>query len=112
MSPTNNFANKPQKQPSFAKLMLTGAGIALILISILLFSVDDPNPEWGKFWMFKPLIIVPLAGAMGGIFYYFMNFLSSTQGLNKTLAILLSLIVYIIGLWLGSVLGLDGTLWD
>ena len=34
------------------------------------------------------------------------------SGLNKVLVIVLSLFVYVVGLWLGAVLGLDGTLWD
>ena len=112
MTQKNNATEQQKNQTSLAKPVLTGAGIALTLISLFLFSVDDPNPEWGKFWMLKPLIIVPIAGAIGGLFYYFMSFLSSTQGLNKTFAIVVSLIVYVIGLWLGTVLGLDGTLWN
>jgi hypothetical protein len=62
--------------------------------------------------MIKPLIMVPLAGAMGGAFYYFMDHMSSQDRLNKIVAIILSLIVFIIGLWLGIVLGLNGTMWD
>ena len=92
--------------------MLIGAMIGLMLISLFVFGVDDPKPEWGKFWMIKPLIITPLAGAMGGLFFYFMNYISSRGGINKTLAIILSIIVFIIGLWLGIVLGLNGTMWD
>ena len=30
-------------------------------------------------------------------------------GINKTIAVILSVIVFIIGLWLGSVFGSDGT---
>lgn len=112
MTRKNNSSGHATNQLSPAKPVLIGAAIALILISMFLFSVDHPKPEWGKLWMLKPLIIVPLAGATGGLFYYFMSYLSSTQGFNKTVAILLSFVVYIIGLWLGSVLGLNGTLWN
>lgn len=112
MTQKNNVTEQPEKPFSVGKPMFLGAGVAFILISMFLFSVKHPNPEWGQFWMVKPMIIVPFAGAMGGLFYYFMRYLSSTQGFNKTLAILLSFVVYIIGLWLGSVLGLNGTLWD
>lgn len=112
MTQKDNLTKQPQNEASLAIPMLIGAGIAFILISIFLFSVNNPEPAWGRFWMVRPLIMVPLAGAMGGVFYYFMNYLSSTKGFNKTVAILLSFIVYLIGLWLGSVLGLDGTLWD
>jgi hypothetical protein len=80
--------------------MLQGAGIALILISIFLFSVRDPNPEWGKFWMIRPLIIVSVAGAMGGIFYYFMDHIRNRGGWKTVLAYIVSLIGYLIALWL------------
>jgi hypothetical protein len=39
---------KPVHQGSETKRMLKGGGIALILISIFLFKVEDPKPEWGK----------------------------------------------------------------
>jgi hypothetical protein len=48
----------------------------------------------------------------GDAFYYFMLHLSSRRGLNKSLAVLMSLICYIISLWLGIVLGLNGTMWN
>ncbi|HLA55526.1 MAG TPA: hypothetical protein VK623_05480 [Flavobacterium sp.] len=99
--------------PSLVKRMLLGAGIALILIVIFLLPVKNPNPEWGKFWMIQPLVIVPLAGAAGGAFYYFIDhYLGCQGGWRKASATILSLIVYIIGLWLGTVLGLAGTLWN
>lgn len=97
---------------SLAVPMMIGAGIALAIISLFVFGADNPNPEWGKFWMIRPLIVTPLAGATGGAFFYFMNRLRLKGELNGVLAIILSLLVYIIGLWLGIVLGLDGTMWD
>lgn len=92
--------------------MLIGAVPALILITLFLISAGNVNPEWGKYWMIRPLIIVPLAGAGGGFFYHLMDRFSSRGSLPKWLAIIISLIAYIIALWLGSVLGLDGTYWD
>jgi hypothetical protein len=100
------------KQTSIGKPMLIGSGIGLILISMFVFGVDNPNPGWGKLWMIKPLIITPLAGAMGGVFFYFMNYLSSIGSINKILAIVLSAIVFIVALWFGIVLGLNGTMWN
>lgn len=104
---------KTQKKvsPSFGIPMLVGAGVGLLVISFFVFGVDEPNQEWGQFWMIRPLIITPLAGAMGGAFYALMDYQSS-RGFNRTVAILLSAVVFIIGLWLGVVLGLDGTMWD
>ena len=112
MMPLKEVLKQPIDSFSFIKRMLIGATIALLLIILFLYKADEPDPQWGKFWMLKPLIIVPLAGAMGGLFYYFMDRFSAIGGLNKIVAIILSFIVYIIGLWLGTILGLDGTWWD
>ena len=111
MTPHHQLQNQPIHPVSLVKPMLAGAGIALLVISFFVFGVDAPHPEWGKFWMIRPLLITPLAGATGGAFYAFLNYQSS-RGFNRTLAILLSLMVYFIGLWLGIVLGLDGKMWN
>ncbi len=110
MTQTNNLTTQPIHPVSLSKRMLLGAGIALILISIFLLPVKYPKPEWGKLWMIKPLIMVSLAGALGGVFYYFMDHLRYQGGWKKILAIILSLIGYIIALWLDTVLGLNGTI--
>jgi hypothetical protein len=112
MTQRNELQNQPIHAASVGKRMLQGAGIALILIIVFLLSDGEPDPSWPKLWMIKPLIMVPLAGALGGVFYYNMDHLRDQGGWRKTLAILLSLIVYIIVLWLGIVLGLNGTWWD
>ena len=112
MVQTNNLTSQSIFTPALGKRMLIGAIPALILISLFVFTADNPNPEWGRFWMIRPLIIVPLAGAGGGLFYHLMDRFSSRGSMPKALAIVLSLVVYIIGLWLGIVLGLDGTYWD
>jgi hypothetical protein len=111
MTQTNKFSTKHNQPVSLLKAVLIGGGIGLILISFFLSGVNDPNPDWGQYWKLRPLIIVPLAGATGGVFFYFMD-LMSTRGMNKTVAVILALVVYVIGLWLGTVLGLDGTLWN
>ena len=107
----SNLTTKPDQPLSLAAPILVGAGVGLILISVFVFGVDNPNPEWGKFWWIRPLIVTPVAGAMGGAFYYLMDHLCS-KGLNRTVAVSLSLIVFIIGLWLGTVFGLAGTMWN
>lgn len=96
---------------SLGKKMLLGAGIALLLITFFLLDAGEPRPEWSKLWRVRPLIIVPMAGAMGGVFYHLMDNLRYQGGWKKILANVLSLVVFIIGLWLGSVLGLKGTYW-
>jgi hypothetical protein len=71
-----------------------------------------PSLEWGKYWMIRPLVLTPIAGAMGGLFYYFMRYLSATGFINRILAVIIGLLGVAVALWLGFILGLDGTLWD
>jgi len=106
----NNLTTQPNQPVSLAKPMLIGAGIGLILISFFVFGVDSPNPEWPKLWYIRPLIVTPVAGAMGGAFWYLMDVMCS-RGMNRTVAVILSLIVFVVGLWLGTVFGLAGTMW-
>lgn len=111
MTQQNKSQNQPIYSVSYLKPMLAGAGIAFLLISFFVFGVDAPHPEWGKFWQIRPLIVTPLAGAMGGAFYAFMSYQISL-GFNRTLGVLLSIVAFIIVLWLGTVLGLANTMWD
>lgn len=110
MTQTNNLTSTPNQHLSLVKPMLIGAGIGLILISSFVFGAKA-NPEWGKLWMIRPLIITPISGAIGGTFYYFMNY-QSYKGMNRTVAVILSLIVFVVGLWMGTILGLAGTMWN
>ncbi len=111
MTQSNNSATPSQGPLLVAKPMLIGGAIALVAISFFVFGVDQPNPAWPRFWQVKPLIITPVAGAMGGLFCSFMYFLSS-RGMNRTVAILVGLIGFLVALWLGTVLGLNGTMWN
>lgn len=112
MTARNNLTTQHIHSASLGKRMLQGGGIALVLITAFLISAGEGNPNWPKYWMIRPLIIVPLAGAMGGLCYYFLDHLRYQGGWMKVLAYILSFLVYIIGLWMGTVLGLDGTWWD
>lgn len=107
-----NELQQPLHAASWGKRALQGAGIAFVLIALLLLAAGEPNPAWPKFWMIRPLLIVPAAGAVGGLFFYFMDGLRYQGGWKKILAHIISLLVYLVGLWLGTVLGLDGTMWD
>lgn len=106
-----NSTTQPIHSSPLGKRMLIGAGIALVLILIFIAPVN-PNPEWPKLWFLRPLILVPFAGAVGGLFYHLMDVLRKQGTWQKVLANVLSVIVYIIGLWMGTVLGLVGTMWD
>lgn len=107
-----NHPATPFHWGNYVKPMLIGAGIALALIALFLSGVDNPNPAWPKYWMVRPLIVVPLAGAGGGAFFAFMRPLREKGGWMTAFAYVLCIVVFIIGLWMGSVLGLDGTLWN
>jgi hypothetical protein len=112
MTAKNTFAPESLLPAYFIKPMLLGAGIALLLIIVFLSGVDDPNPAWPKFWMARPLIVVPLAGATGGAIWALLRPMRQKGGWIKVAAYLLGIVVFIVGLWMGAVLGLDGTLWN
>lgn len=97
---------------SLIKRMILGAAIGFVIISFFVFSVDEPNPEWGKYWFIRPLIITPLAGAFGILSFYLKDYLQPQKGNIKLLVVLVSTFAFMIALWLGVVLGLDGTMWD
>lgn len=105
-----SFADSMNKS-SLLKGILTGAGIGLLVILFFITGAET-QPHWPDLWKIRPLIITPLAGAFGGAFFYVSKTMLRREGLNSGLAIILSVIGFIIALWLGVVLGLDGTLWD
>jgi len=45
---------------SLVRNMLTGAIIGLMLIGFFLYKADAPDPEWPRFWIIRPLLLVPL----------------------------------------------------
>ncbi|MFN8344263.1 MAG: potassium transporter KefB [Spirosomataceae bacterium] len=111
MIQTNNAATQPIDPRSLSIRMAVGAAIGLALISLLIFPVNHPRPEWGEYWRIRPLLVVPFAGAMGGLCNYLLLHFHQRFGVNKTVAIITSIVIGIFGLWMGIVLGLVGTLW-
>lgn len=105
-------SSRPFISPVFVKHMVVGGLFGLALISLFLYSADESKPEWGDYWMIRPLLFVSVAGALGGGFWYLMNFLRHRQNWNTPVVLIISLFGYIVALWLGMVLGLDGTWWD
>lgn len=97
---------------SLIKRMLIGAAIGLIVISTFVFSVDHPKPEWGDAWRIKPLILTPIITAIGILSFYLKDFLRPKSQLANLLVIFISAVLFVISIWMGIVLGLNGTLWD
>lgn len=106
-----NTSTQPHGRDSLGKRMVIGAGIGVLVISFFLIP-SEANPEWGKFWMIRPLLVTPMAGAMGGLCNYVILNFYWMVGINKTIARILSILVPVVGLYMGVVLGLDGTMWD
>lgn len=92
--------------------MLIGAIIGLVLIIIFILSADYVNPEWPKFWMVKPLILTPIVTSFGGALYYYLDQLRSSGPVMNVVATILGLLGYVFFLWMGFVLGLNGTFWN
>lgn len=112
MTTKNRFKTHPVNRTALAIRMLIGATIALAVILTFVLGAEG-NPEWGKYWKIRPLIITPMAGAMGGMCYYLLDYYFGHEGgWKKWLAKIVGVVVFIIGLWIGVVLGLDGTMWD
>ena len=111
MTTSQNLTTQTTPQSILFKRMLIGAGIGLVLISSFLLMAPKGNSEWPEYWFIRPLLSVPYAGAMAGLFYYLMDNLRLQGGWKMIVANTLSVIILIIGLWIGTVLGLAGTMW-
>jgi hypothetical protein len=94
------------------KFIIIGAGIGLLLTMLFIRTAEAGNPVWPKGWVVRPLLILPLASATGGAFAYYLIQLTTGGGWRRVLAIVLSLVIYLVGLWMGFVIGFDGTLWN
>ena len=75
-------------------------------------GVNNPHPDWPTYWKVRPIVVVTIAGAVGGAFADFLHLLRRQGGYLKLLGIVFSILGFIVILWLGSVFGLAGTLWD
>lgn len=91
---------------------ITGYVLGLGVISLFISGVDNPKPEWGPYWMVRPLIITPLASAFGTLALLLPNFLKLKTPWKRIMALLAGLVLFMIILWTGIVLGLAGTMWD
>lgn len=111
MTTKNTSLTASINKGSLLKAILIGAGLGFFII-LLFVTGAETQPHWPNLWQIRPLIITPLAGAIGGGLCYATIKILKRAGLHSVLAIFLSLIGFFITLWMGIVLGLDGTLWD
>ena len=92
--------------------VLLGWGIGLVVISLFVFGVDDPDPQWPPNWRVRPLILTPLATAFGMLAFFLKNLVRPKGSGMNILIFLVSVLGFVFSLWIGIVLGLDGTMWD
>src|ERR1043165_3424523 len=111
MTAANNSTFQPEDL-SLTKRMIAGAVIGLLVISFFIFRVPNAPEEWGQYWRVRPILLEDFAGAMAGLCNYILIRFHSRFGINKTSAIFASILIALVGLWMGVVLGLVGTMWN
>jgi hypothetical protein len=79
---------------------ILGASLPLALLLFIIITKEDHFESW----MFYPLIIIPLGGAAGGIFFYLMGFQWFPSGNRKLIAIICSTILYFLAIWISAVM--------
>lgn len=77
-------------------------------LSLLLFIIITKE-EMIEQWMLVPLILIPLGGALGGMFFYLMGFRWFPKGNQKLIAIIISTILYFVAIWISAVLAFNFT---
>lgn len=108
-----NYFPRPLQTTALLILALGGAAIGFGLMLLFLSGVDVPDPAWPDNWRLRPLVVISLAGAAAGTFIYFLHYyLGYEGGWKKIITVVIGALGFIIALWLGAVLGLDGTLWN
>jgi hypothetical protein len=105
-------SNNPVSQPSQASLikpMILGTVVGLV--AFFFFSRGEAKPEWGPLWKVRPLIVLLLSGAFWGVCF---NYLVRQKyfPLSKIATVVLGVLGLLLGIWMGVVVGFDGTMWD
>jgi len=92
--------------------MIIGTIVGLAVISFFIFRVPHPRPEWGEMWRVRPLIVTPLMGAMCGAGFHVVTCLFYQRGWQRVFGVVLAVLGCIVGMWMGIILGLHGTMWN
>src|SRR5688572_5255781 len=90
------------------KRALQGAGIAFLLMCIFLVVARKGKMDLEP-WEFLAVASVTIGGACGGIFYNVMDIFRIQGGWKRKMANVISVLVYIVGLYLSLVLSLNAT---
>lgn len=112
MTHTNVTTTRPIFTNALGKRMLFGAGIGLVMISFFVISAGKGNPAWSDYWRVKPLLLTPFLGAIVGLCYDVTEPLRRLDEWPGRVFLVLSILGYLVGLWMGLVLGLAGTMWN
>lgn len=112
MTANNNLTSSQFNAPLLIKRALIGLAIGLAVILFFVLRVNPNHPDWGQYWLVQPLVVTPLAGATAGVCNHLLDFLRKKGSSQKIIANILAVLIYIIGLWMGIVLGLHGTMWN
>ncbi|HEY9117694.1 MAG TPA: hypothetical protein VIN11_07695 [Roseivirga sp.] len=110
-----NNENRTVTPPSIdtlKKRSLMGGLIGLMVTVLFIYSANDANPLWPSLWFVKPVILTPLLTTLGGAFFYYIESIFFTNAWNRPLALIIGFIAFIVSLWLGMVLGFNGTYWN
>ncbi|WPR77906.1 hypothetical protein [Algoriphagus sp. NG3] len=88
---------------------IIGAGIPLSWLSFIILTKE----ELFETWMLIPLTFIPIGGIFGGLFFYLMGFIWFPTGGKKLAAIVFSVLIYFITIWISAVLAFSITgHWD
>lgn len=108
-----NVPTPPPTTSILQKRIITGASIALLLITVFIMpSILNPKPQWGNLWMIRPLLVVAIAGGLAAAGIHVLLVWQAKYGWPKILVYGICVLGYIMALWIGTVAGLDGTLWN
>src|SRR5690606_25685817 len=111
MTHSNTSLSAAINKSSLFKIMLLGSGVGLLIILFFITGAET-EAHYPNHWKIRPIIITPISAAVGAGFAYVASKFLQQKGTNRLIAILLSIIPFIIAVHMGIVMGLGGTLWD
>lgn len=110
------YEQMEQKQQLYpaqvSRRAVIGGAIGLALVTLFLIDVGfKGQPEWHHTWFIRPMAVEILAGAFGGAISAWLDQLAIQRRWNRLAVSIFSLLIFIVGLWMGFVLGFVGTYW-